>query len=147
MGLIWAAGWGCIGGAIELLDNIVPNLPLVTTVDMWIQSLAIPGFIAGAIFSTLLWIGDGRRRFSELSFPRMITWGAFGGVALGMLGLSAGLLQTAVPNLLLRTVAVLTPLGLLCGASAAATLALARLARDTTALPAGQDAESPVLPR
>lgn len=139
MGLIWAAGWGFVGGLIELLDNIVPNLPVVTTVDMWIQSLAIPGFIAGVLFSTVLLIGDGRRRFTELSFGRIATWGALGGVALGALGLSLGLLQTAFPNIVLRTIVVLTPLSLLCGASAATSLALARMAKDRTALSSGRD--------
>ncbi len=134
MGLIWAAGWGFVGGLIELLDNLVPNLPIVNTVDMWIQSLAIPGFIAGVLFSALLTLGDGRRRFTELSFPRIAVWGALGGVALGALGLSIGLLQTAFPNILLRTVVVLTPLSLLCAGSAATSLALARLAKDRTAL-------------
>lgn len=138
MGLIWAAGWGLVGGLIELLDNIVPNLPVVTTVDMWIQSLAIPGFIAGVLFSTVLLIGDGRRRFTELSFGRIALWGALGGVALGTLGLSLGLLQTAFPNILLRTIVVMTPLGLLCSASAATSLALARKASDRPSLSAGR---------
>ena len=142
MGLIWAAGWGFVGGLIELLDNIVPNLPVVTSVDMWIQTLAIPGFLGGALFATVLLIGDGRRRFTELSLTRIATWGALGGAALGALGLSLGLGRTAFPELWLRALVVLAPLGLLCSASAATSLALARTAKDRTSVVAGDDAEA-----
>ncbi len=47
MGLTWAAGWALVGVLIELLVD--PNGSLV---DMWVQTLAIPGFLGGAVFYT-----------------------------------------------------------------------------------------------
>ena len=143
MGLLWAAGWGFVGGLIELANNVIPNLTLFSSVDMWIQTLALPGFLGGALFSALLLIGDGRRRFTELSLPRMAVWGALGGVALGGLGLALGLGRSALGDLWLRSLVVLTPLSVLCSASAVATLALARRAKDRPALETGDDIRLP----
>lgn len=143
MGLVWAAGWGFVGGLIELVDNLVPGLTFITQVDMWIQTLAIPGFLGGALFSAMLLIGDGRRRFSELSLPRMAAWGALGGAALGGVGLALGLGQSALGDLWLRALVVLTPLSALCSASAVATLALARTAKDSPALENGDARKLP----
>ena len=44
MGLIWGAGGAGIGGFMEFLANFIPRL---NAVDMWIQPLAILGFLAG----------------------------------------------------------------------------------------------------
>jgi hypothetical protein len=70
MGLTWAAGWAFVGVLIELL--IDPNGSLV---DVWVTALAIPGFLGGAVFSAVLRIAEGRRRFDELSLPRFGAWG------------------------------------------------------------------------
>jgi hypothetical protein len=143
MGVLWAAGWGFVGGLIELADNVIPGLTIFDSVDMWIQTLAIPGFLGGALFATALSLGDGRRRFAELSLPRIAVWGALGGVALGALGLSLGLGRSALGAFWLRTVVVMTPLTVLCSASAVATLALARAAKDGPALRSGDDRSLP----
>ena len=91
MGLVWAAGGAGIGGIIELLDNILPGgLPMASAVDMWPQTLAIPGFIGGVIFAVVLGIAGGNRRFGELSLPRFAAWGAVTGLLLGVLGVWAG---------------------------------------------------------
>ena len=50
MGLLWALAWGFVGGLIELTWNIWPGFPLGPLMDMWIQGLAIPGFIGGVLF-------------------------------------------------------------------------------------------------
>src|SRR5688500_5916474 len=84
IGLIWAGGGAAIGGLIELVSNIFPALPL-GFIDMWIPTLAIPGFLGGVIFSIVLPIAAGRRRFDELSLPLVAAWGAVGGVLLGVL--------------------------------------------------------------
>lgn len=145
MGLIWAAAWGLgIGGTIELANNVVDNLPIGPQVDMWPQTLAIPGFLAGTLFATALWLGDGRRRFRDLSLSRTTLWGAVGGVALGGIMLALGFMRPVFPDPLLRALAVVTPLGLLSGASAAASLALARVAKDPSPIGAG-DPTSPGL--
>jgi hypothetical protein len=70
MGLTWAAGGELVGVLIELF--IDPMGPLV---DVWPTALAIPGFLGGAVFSAVLQVAEGRRRFDELSLPRFGAWG------------------------------------------------------------------------
>lgn len=134
MGLTWAAGWGFVGGLVELALNIFPNLPL-PFIDMWIQTLAIPGFLGGLAFSTILRLGGRRRRFDELSLARFGVWGAAGGLAVGAFAvvlLGGGMPQAAV-------LAVVGTTSLLGAASAAGTLALARMADDKELLTAADD--------
>jgi hypothetical protein len=38
------------------------------------------GFIAGVIFSAILALTEGRRRFDQMSLPRFAVWGATGGL-------------------------------------------------------------------
>ncbi len=95
MGLIWAIGWAVIGGGV--MELIVD--PHGRILDMWPQTLAIPGFFGGVVFSAMLGMAERRRRFSELSVPR---FGALGAVTI------AG------------------PVTLLSALSAAGSLALAR---------------------
>ncbi len=133
-GLTWAAAWGFVGGLIELALNIFPNLPL-PFIDMWIQTLAIPGFLGGLAFSAILRIAGGRRRFDELSLPRFAAWGAAGGLAVGafvLVLLGGGMPQAAM-------VAVVSATGLLGAASAAGSLALARMTEDRELLAAAED--------
>lgn len=91
MGLAWALAGVLVGGFIELVDNILPGaLPIASRVDMWPQTLAIPGFLGGVIFSVVLGIVGGRRRFGELSLPRFAAWGASAGLLLGGLAMALG---------------------------------------------------------
>lgn len=123
MGVIWALGWAIVGGGI--MEGIVdPNGQIL---DMWPQTLAIPGFIVGVLFALLLWIKDGRRRFDELSLPGFTALGAAAGAVLGVGVLIAGIFPT-IASPLLRAAVVLAPLTLLSAASAASTLAIARRA-------------------
>ncbi|MGZ8413628.1 MAG: hypothetical protein ACXW05_12910 [Gemmatirosa sp.] len=118
MGLIWAIGGMGIGGLIELIDNVLPAAHGFTRqVDMWPQTLAIPGFVAGVVFAIVLGIAGGRRRFEELSFQRFAAWGAVTGLLVGALGMSFG-----APVLFLGVMTVLSVIG------ASSTLGLARLA-------------------
>ena len=129
MGLLWAAGGAGIGGVIELIDNVRPGtLSFTARVDMWPQTLAIPGFLGGLLFATVLMIAGRQYRFDQLSMPRFTAWGAVAGLALGGLAMTIG--------------APLTFVGIttLAGALAAAgSLQLARRAT-TPALPAGDEA-------
>jgi hypothetical protein len=124
MGLLWAAGGVGIGGVIELIDNVWPGaLSFASRVDMWPQTLAIPGFLGGLLFATVLMIAGRQYRFDQLSMPRFTAWGAVAGLALGGLAMTIG-----APLLF---VGITT----LAGAVAAAgSLQLARRAR-TPALP------------
>jgi hypothetical protein len=127
MGVAWAIGGALVGGLIELIDNVLPGaLPFARGVDMWPQTLAIPGFLGGVIFGVVLMIAARRRRFSELSVSRFAALGAGAGILLGGIGVSNGL-----------PVAVLgiTTVG---GALAAAgSLMLARVAERRDAVDAG----------
>ena len=127
MGLIWAAGGAGVGGLIELLDNVLPGgLAMASAVDMWPQTLAIPGFLGGAVFAVVLGIAGGRHRFDELSLPRFAAWGAVAGLLLGGLGMAAG-----APAIFLG----ITTLGSALAASG--SLALARMAEGRRVLAAG----------
>ena len=112
MGLLWALGWGAIGGLMELLANFIPRLNVV---DMWIQPFVIGGFVAGAFFSLVLGVAARRRKFEELSIGRFAAWGALGGLLAGI-----------APTALFGPSMVIVPLVVLSAASAAATLGIAR---------------------
>ena len=57
MGLIWGAQWGLAGGFIEAFID-----PRGALVDMWPQTLAIPGFVVGVLFSAALQLGGYAKR-------------------------------------------------------------------------------------
>ena len=131
MGLIWAVGGMMVGGAFELIDNVLPGaLPFIQRVDMWPQTLAIPGFLGGLAFGVVLAIVGSRRRFDELSFAAFTAWGAVAGLLLGgiavALGIRAPLLAVAI-----------TTVG--SAVLAAGSLALARVAQHRELLAAGAD--------
>lgn len=134
LGVIWAGGGAAIGGLIELLSNLFPALP-VGFVDMWIQTLAMPGFLGGVTFSVVLGVAARERRFDELSLPYVVGLGIFGGFVLGGLLMALGLGPL-----------ILVPAVVLSGVGASLTLGLARLATGGGRLEAGDDEPGP-LPR
>lgn len=129
LGAIWAGGGAFIGGLVELASNLFPSLP-VGFIDMWIQTLAIPGFIGGVIFAGVLGVAARRRRFDELSMPLVVLWGALGGLLLG------GLLITLGVSPL-----ILVPATLLSALGASLSLGLARMAERDELVEAGSDAD------
>jgi hypothetical protein len=91
------------------------------------------GFVAGVIFSVLLALTEGRRRFDQMSLPRFAAWGAAGGLLLSAVFSRAASLE-------LKDVLVIVPtFGAACAISASASLALARRAARAE-LPRGDDA-------
>jgi O-antigen/teichoic acid export membrane protein len=91
MSLAWAIAGALVGGLFEAIDNVLPGaLPFISRVDMWPQTLAIPGFLGGAVFAVVLGIAASRRRFDELSLSQFAAWGAVAGLLLGGLGVSLG---------------------------------------------------------
>lgn len=129
LGAIWAGGGAFIGALVELASNLFPALP-VGFIDMWIPTLAIPGFIGGVIFSGVLGVAARHRRFDELSLPGIAALGVGGGVVLGlvMMALGAGPL-------------ILVPATVLSGLGASLSLGLARLAERPEPLEAGSDVD------
>lgn len=84
--LVWALVWALPGGAIEAVDNVAPGaLSFAGEVDMWPQTLGIPGLLAGVLFWALLMITERGRSVAELSPARSGAWGAVSGVLIGAL--------------------------------------------------------------
>ncbi len=131
MGLTWAAAWAGLGAIIGLFPGGGPSGVLLDVFVLGVR-FGVLGFIGGAIFSTVLGITEGRRRFDEMSVWRFGGWGALGGLLLPMLVLGgpAGL---AGEGLFVGLVTVL------CAGSAAGSLARARKAHDRELLDAGAD--------
>ena len=123
MGLTWAAGWALVGVLIELFID-----PMGSLVDVWPTALAIPGFLGGAVFSAVLQVAEGRRRFDELSLPRFGAWGAVTGLLLGVLAVSAGVASAIFPDLWLRAAVIIGPTTLLGAVSAVGSALLFRYA-------------------
>ena len=140
MGLTWAAGWSPIGAVIGLVMGVVfigPGVGLAGVVARYVGLFATLGFFGGAIFSTVLRITEGRRRFDELSLPRFAAWGGLGGFLLGVLAITGGIL--GLGGLTPVTAIVAGAATLLGAGSAAGSLALARRAHDQELLEAGAD--------
>jgi drug/metabolite transporter (DMT)-like permease len=136
MGITWAVAWALLGLGIELVHNIWPN-PVGTLVDIWPAALALPAFFGGLAFSAVLGIAGRRRRFDQLSLPRFATWGALGGV---LLGLIPGVLVAAGSGSVAEAAAVVGAVTLLTTISASGSLLLARMAEDRELAEAGSEA-------
>jgi peptidoglycan/LPS O-acetylase OafA/YrhL len=130
MGLIWAVVWAPV--AVVIGTTIVD--PDDSMDEMWILVGAYPGFIGGVVFSMVLAFAARHRRFAELSMPRFAAWGAVAGLLAGALPFALGNPTSAVPLWLLACVAI-GAITLLCAASAAGSLALARMAERREQLP------------
>jgi hypothetical protein len=75
MGFIWAAAWGAVGTIPRWVLGINADAPFPLI-------LGVLGFIAGAMFSGLLVVAEGRRSFDQMSVRRFAGWGALGGLLL-----------------------------------------------------------------
>ena len=132
MGLTWAAAWFGAGMLLLLvvgLDAADVPFPL---------GFGAIGFLAGVAFSGVLGAVEGRRRFDQMSLPRFAMWGAVGGLVLS--GLFVGSVAVIAGDRL--PIALLAPVFAFAGAaSAAGTLALARMAEDRDLLDAAADVE------
>ena len=144
MGLTWGAGWAVFGvllAASTLIHPGFPGGPFLETFDAPAPALAIPGFIGGIIFSIVLRVAAGRRKLDEISLPRFALWGAVGGLLLALLPdamAAVGLVTLDVegPGMWEITAKIAAPLIVLCSASAAGSLLLARRAQRNAMLSA-----------
>jgi hypothetical protein len=135
MGLTWAVAWGA-GGAIVTLGFVLrtgsrPDAPFPIMG-------AAAGFVAGIIFSGVLGLVDGRRRFDQMSVPRFAAWGTAGGFLLATAFVSAVSLA-GDPSFLWNLVTV-GPLFAVAGAGCAVgSLVLARRTQDGALLETIED--------
>lgn len=147
MGLTWAAGWAPVGILISLIVGGNGHVPDGFPLDDWLVPMALLGFVGGTTFSAVLRLAEGRRSFDELSIPRFGAWGALGGVALGALAVVVWQLDAGFgPVLWPRAAAIVGATTVLSAASAAGSLALARMG-ERDALGAGEGNELQALPR
>ena len=140
MGLTWAVLGFIAGMGIELIHNIWPN-PLGSAVDIWPAALAYPGFFGGVAFSAVLGIAGRRRRFDELSLPRVAAWGALGGLLVSLIPAAMVVMGMATPNIPLWriTLGLMGPFTVGGALAASGTLALARMAEDRELLAESED--------
>jgi hypothetical protein len=135
MGLTWAAAWGGAGTIVSLgfllRTGSRPDAPFPFM-------LAAAGFVAGLLFSAVLGLVEGRRRFDQMSLRRFAAWGAAGGFLLAAAFVLAVSL-TGDPGFLWNLVVVGPAFAVAAAGSAAASLALARRAQDRELLETTDD--------
>jgi hypothetical protein len=134
-GLTWAAAWSGAGMITTLGFLLVtgsrPDAPFPLLFGAF-------GFVAGVIFSGLLGLVEGRRRFDQMSLPRFAAWGATGGFLLS----AAFVLAVSLagdPAFLWNLVVVGPVFAVAAAGSAAGSLALARRAQDRESLETIED--------
>jgi hypothetical protein len=136
MGLTWAVAWGGVGSIVVLGFLLVtgsrPDAPFPLMFGAF-------GFVAGVIFSGVLSLVEGRRRFDQLSLPRFATWGAAGGFLLSAIFVLA-ISLSGDPSFLRNLIIVGPAFAVAAAGSAAASLALARRTRDRELLETTGDA-------
>src|SRR6185503_18116984 len=75
MGLTWGAAWFAMGFVPRWVFGIETDVPIPLV-------FGLLGLVAGATFSGVLALTEGRRTFEQLSLPRFAGWGAVGGLLL-----------------------------------------------------------------
>ena len=134
MSLTWAAGWGLVGVLIGMFVD-----PHGSIEDMWVVTLGVPGFLSGVVFSAVLGIAEGRRRFDELPLSRFGAWGAVAGLLLGVLPFAVGSPNSELPPWVLGVV-IIGSMTLLSAVSAVGSALLFRyFAREQTPAGAGPE--------
>jgi len=135
MGLTWAAAWGGAGTIMMLGFLLVtgsrPDAPFPLMFGAF-------GFVAGVIFSGVLGLLEGRRRFDQMSLPRFAAWGA----AVGFLLSATFVLAVSLagdPAFLWNLVVVGPVFAVAAAGCAAGSLALARRAQDRELLETTED--------
>ena len=126
MGLTWGAAWG-VAGNIVMLGFLLktgsrPDAPFPLMFGAF-------GFVAGVIFSGVLGLVEGRRRFDQMSLPRFAAWGAAGGFLLSATFVLAVSLA-GDPAFLWNLVVVGPVFAVAAAGSAAGSVALARRGQD-----------------
>ena len=138
MGLTWAFAWS-VAGMLTALGFVLvtgsrPDAPFPLM-------FGAAGFVAGVIFSGVLALVEGRRRFDQMSLPRFAAWGATGGFLLSAAFVLA--VSLAGDPAFLWNLLVVGPVFAVAGAgSAAGSLALARRAQDRELLEKSDDVKA-----
>lgn len=134
MGLLWGVTWGLGGLAIGISSVLTPFLPwdaFFRVFDAPLPALAMPGFIAGLLFSGVLRVAAKRRPLAELSTRQFALWGAIGGLLVAMLpdlllALGLGSVSESAPPLWQLTAIIATPMVTLGSFTSALSFQLAK---------------------
>jgi hypothetical protein len=143
MGLTWGAAWFAVGFVPRWVFGIATDVPIPLV-------FGLLGLVAGATFSGVLALTEGRRTFDrtfeQMSLPRFGAWGAVGGLLLsGIFVVGAALRGGSVWGEFLLFGPALAAASAAC---AAGSLAVARWAeRRELPGPSGDPAESELLGR
>lgn len=115
MGLTWGGVWGVAGILLAVVTRFAADVPFPLV-------FSALGFFAGVIFSAILALSEGRRRFDQMSLVRFATWGAIGGLSLAVIFATAASLGWGDAMVIAPTFALAS------AACASGSLALARRA-------------------
>lgn len=118
MGLLWGLTWGVGGLGIGVTSVLTPFLPwdaFFRVFDAPLPALAVPGFIAGLVFSGVLRVAARKRPLAELSTRQFAVWGAIGGLLVALIpdllvALGLGTVSETAPPLWQLTAIIATPL-------------------------------------
>lgn len=134
MGLTWGAVWFVAGILLARMPGFYSDVPFALL-------FAPLGFVTGIIFSGILVVIEGRRRFDRMSLSRFAGWGAVSGLLLsGIFVVGAALRGETLWGEFLVFGPVLAVSSAVC---AAGSLALARRAeRRELPGPSGDPAEA-----
>lgn len=134
MGLTWGAAWFVAGILLARVPGFYSDVPFALL-------FAPLGFVTGIIFSGILVVIEGRRRFDRMSLSRFAGWGAVSGLLLsGIFVVGAALRGETWGGEFLVFGPVLAMASAVC---AAGSLALARRAeRRELPGPSGDPAEA-----
>jgi hypothetical protein len=119
MGLTWGAAWSGAGALLARVPGFYSDLPFALL-------FAPLGFVTGIIFSGVLVVIEGRRRFDRMSLSRFAGWGAVSGLLLSGIFVVAAALRGA--SLWGEFLVFGPPLAVASAFCAAGSLALARRA-------------------
>jgi peptidoglycan/LPS O-acetylase OafA/YrhL len=115
MGLTWGAAWGAAGTMLAVMTRFKADAPFPLI-------FGVLGFIAGLLFSAILALTEGRRRFDQMSLPRFAVWGATGGLLLSAVFAKAASLGWG------DVLAIAPTFAVACAVCASGSLAIARRA-------------------
>ncbi len=107
--LVWGVVFAIPGGMIELLANIGMAPSFASNVDMWAQTLALPGLIGGVVFAVVMLATRMWQRLDAMSLGLLAVLGGIVGVSTGLIVVALGLIEgTAVELAFTATMGVLS---------------------------------------